>query len=83
MTPAKMQEALKRHLDPTRLNFVYVTKDAEGLKAQLSSKAPSPIEYPTPKEEDVLALDKTISTFPLPMHPALIQVVDANRVMEK
>ncbi|MBS1152399.1 MAG: hypothetical protein H6Q89_4097 [Myxococcaceae bacterium] len=83
MTPARMQEALKRHLDPTRLNFVYVAKDAAGLKAKLSSKEPSPIEYPTPKGEDVLALDKTIASFPLPMHPDLIEIVDANAVMEK
>jgi zinc protease len=83
MTPAKMQEALKRHLDPTRLNFVYVTKDAAGLKAKLSSKAASPIEYATPKAEDVMSIDKTIATFPLPMHPALIEVVDANSVMER
>ncbi len=83
MTPEKMQEALKRHLDPTRLNFVYVTKDAEGLKAKLTSKDPSPIVYPTPKGEDVLAADKAIEAYPLPMHPALIEIVDANAVMEK
>lgn len=83
MTPAMMQEALKRHLDPTRLNSVYVTKDAAGLKEKLASKAPSPIEYSSPKPEDVLAIDKTIATFPLPMHPALIEIIDANAVMEK
>ncbi len=83
MTAAKMQEALKRHLDPTKLNFVYVTKDAAGLKEKLAKKEPSPIEYATLKGEDVMALDKTIATFPLPMHPALIEILDANAVMEK
>jgi zinc protease len=83
MTPTQMQEALKRHLDPTRLNYVYVTKDAADLRAKLVSKVPSPIEYASPKPEDVLALDKTIATFPLPMHPLLIEVIDANSFMEK
>jgi zinc protease len=82
MTPAVMQAALKRHLDPTALNFVYVTKDAAGLKAKLTGKAPSPIEYPSPKPAEVLELDKAIAPFPLPMHPELIEIVDANNVME-
>lgn len=82
MTPEAMQQALKRHLDPARLNFVYVTKDAAGLKAQLSSKAPSPISYPSPKPLEVLALDKTIQKVPLPMHPLAIETVGANAVME-
>ena len=82
MTPAAMQEALKRHLDPTQLNFVYVTKDAAGLKARLTRKESSPIEYPSPKPAEVLELDKTLAGFPLPMHPELIDIVDANNVME-
>jgi zinc protease len=83
MTPEQMQAALKRHLDPARFNFAYVTKDAEGLKAQLASKAPSPITYATPKPDDVLAADKQIEKFPLPMDPRLIQILDANSVMEQ
>lgn len=83
MTPAVMQDALKKHLDPARLDFVYVTKDAEGLKAQLTKKDPSPISYATPKPPDVLALDKTIEAFALPMAPEAIMIVDANHVMER
>lgn len=83
MTPATMQIALKKHLDPARLNFVYVTKDAEGLKAQLAKKDPSPIAYATPKPPEVLALDQTIGAYALPMHPDAISIVDANNVMER
>ncbi len=83
LTAEQMQQALKRHFDPKLLNFSFVTKDAAGLKAALTSKAPSPIAYPSPKPDEVLAADKEIEKFPLPMHPALIEVVGANSVMEQ
>jgi zinc protease len=83
MTPELMQAALKRNLDSTAFNFVYVTQDASGLKAALASKVASPITYPTPKSEEVLSVDKAIEKFPLPMHPGLIEVIDANAVMER
>ena len=43
------------NLDPKALNFVFVTKNAEGLRDALTSQAPSPIVYATPKPPEVVA----------------------------
>ncbi|MHB8875214.1 MAG: M16 family metallopeptidase [Myxococcaceae bacterium] len=83
MTPESVHAAVRRHLSTDRLNFVFVTKDARGLASSIASQAPSPITYPTPKAAEVLEADKAISRFPLPTHPALIEVKEAQQFMER
>lgn len=80
-TPEQVQAALKRHLDRAGLNFVFVTKDAEGLKAGLVSGAPSPVSYSAPKPPEVLAEDKAIERHPLPMTNDSVRIVEASEVM--
>ncbi|MFZ5472096.1 MAG: M16 family metallopeptidase [Myxococcota bacterium] len=82
MTPHALQQAAARHLTPSKLNFVYVTQDAEDLEARLASKKPSPIRYPTSKPAEVTKKDKTLEREPLPMHPQLIRIQDAQVFME-
>lgn len=83
LTPEQVQQAVKRHLALEKLNFVFVAKDGKGLSHALATQAPSPISYPTPKPPEVLEADKQLATFPLPMHPALIEVIEAQSFMEK
>jgi zinc protease len=83
MTREEVHRAVRRHLAPENLNFVFVTKDAEGLKAKLTSGEPSPITYQTPKAADVLEEDKKLSTFKLPLDPAQIVIQDAQGFMER
>jgi zinc protease len=83
MTPETVLAAVKRHLSPANLNFVFVTKDAKGLESALAENSPSPISYPSPKPDAVLKLDETIGVYPLPTHPALIQTERAQDFMEK
>ncbi len=83
MTPQSVHEALRRHVQPDALNFAFVTQDAEGLAQALRSGQPSPITYASPKEADLLELDKTLSTFKLPVRPDAVEVIPAQTVMEK
>jgi zinc protease len=83
MTPQSVHEALRRHVHPEALNFVFVTQDAEGLAQALRSGQPSPITYASPKEEALLKRDEVLSTFKLPVRPDAIQVVPVQTVMEK
>lgn len=83
LTPEQMQAAMRKYVDAGNLNFVYVAKDAEALKTALMTQAPSPISYPTSKDDAVLKADKAVSVYPLPMHPSLIEVIDAQAFMEK
>ena len=83
LTREEVQAALKRHLDPGKLNFVYVTKDAEGLKAALASGAPSPITYAAPKDAEVTQADATIATRFLTLDPDRIEVQEAQSFMAR
>ena len=83
MTPQSVHEALRRHVHPEALNFVFVTQDAEGLAQALRSGQPSPITYASSKEEALLKRDEVLSTFKLPVRPDAIQVVPVQTVMEK
>lgn len=83
LTPEEVHAAVKRHLSLARLDFAYVTQDAEGLTAQLTSGQPSPIEYPSPKPAEVLEVDKAIVGFPLPIHPDAIQTAPADQFMAR
>lgn len=83
LTREQVDAAVKRHLDPAGLAWVYVTKDAQGLKAKLASGAPSPIDYPTPKDPSVLLEDKAIVSEPLPIAKDRIFVEPAQQFMEK
>ncbi|GMU59266.1 MAG: hypothetical protein AMXMBFR34_10290 [Myxococcaceae bacterium] len=83
ITPEQVQATAKRELAPELLNFVFVTKDAEGLQAALVSQAPTPITYATSKPAELLSTDKRIATTPLPTHPGLIRVVPASEFMRE
>lgn len=83
MTPEQVQAAARHELDPAQLNFVFVTKDAEGLKDGLVSQAPTPITYATGKSAEILSDDKLIAVTPIPAHPELIRVLPAAEFMKE
>ncbi|NTX08117.1 pitrilysin family protein [Myxococcus sp. CA040A] len=83
MTPQSVQEVLRRRLHPTGLNFAFVTQDAEKLADALRTGQPSPITYASDKSEELLALDKVIVPYKLPVSPDAITVIPAQSFMEK
>jgi zinc protease len=83
MTPDELQATAQRELAPEFFNFVFVTKDAEGLKAALVSQDPTPITYSSRKPAELLATDERIATTPIPVHPSLITVLPAAEFMRE
>jgi zinc protease len=83
MTPEQVQAIARRELDPDQLNFVFVTKDAEGLKQLLVNQPPTPITYATSKSAEVLADDKVIAGQLIPVHAELIRVMSASEFMRE
>ncbi len=65
LTLEDVNEALRRHLQADNLEIVMVTKSAGDLRAELLKGAPSPIEYNSPKPDDILQEDRVIEGFPL------------------
>ena len=83
LTLADVNAAIKRHLQCENLDIVLVTKDAPSLKDALVNDAPSPITYPMPKQESVLAEDRQISTFPLKIKSDDVQIVPVTKLFAK
>jgi zinc protease len=82
MTLEQVNAAIRRHMHPDQAQFVFVAKDAEGLKRALASDAPSPVAYNTPKPKELTDEDAIIAKAPLGLPAARIEVIDAERVFE-
>lgn len=83
ITPAEAQAAIQKYVDPAALNFVFVTRDAEGLAARLRSGASTPITYASPKAAPLLADDEKIATWPLPLIKDGVRIIEAADVMRR
>ena len=83
ITPADAQAALQKHVDPAALNFAFVTRDAEGLAAQLRAASPRPITYASPTPPPLLADDEKIASWPLLLINDQVQIIDAAEVMKR
>jgi zinc protease len=78
LTVEQVNDAVRRHLRTTGLSIVMVAERGEELKQQLLSGAPSPISYASPKPDDILAEDKVVERWPVPVSE--VRVVSAEDV---
>lgn len=82
LTVADVNAAVKRHLQAERLTIAIVTGDAEGMRTALTSEAPTPIEYASPKPETILNEDKQIASVPLGIAAEKVRVVPVETMFE-
>lgn len=82
LTLEDVNAAIRRHIHTDAAQFVFVTRDGEGLAAALADDTPSPVEYNTEKSEALLAEDAEIASRPFGLSVGRIEVVDAGRVFE-
>jgi len=84
MTKVQVDRAIRKHLDPRRLTIAIVSDNAKALRAELLSGKPTPITYDTQDTPaEVLAQDKSIAGFPLPITASRIKIVPAGVMFEK
>ncbi|MGH7730074.1 MAG: M16 family metallopeptidase, partial [Candidatus Eiseniibacteriota bacterium] len=79
----EVNAAIRKHLRPDRLWIAAVSEQADSLAAWLASGAPSPMQYATPKPDDVLMEDKTIEAYPLALRREKIQVVPVDAMFAR
>ncbi len=77
-----VNEAIKRHLKSNQMRVVMISSDAEALRDSIVSGQPSPITYNSPKSEQIIAEDKVIEKYPIPIKPEWVQVISIDRVFE-
>jgi len=82
LTREQVNDAVRRHLDPANARIAIVTGTAGALATALAADDPSPIAYPTPKPEEVLAEDEIIASYPLRLAPEKISTVAVDRMFE-
>ncbi len=83
VTLDEVNAAIKKYWQYENLQIVFVTKDAQALKAALVADAPSPITYATAKPPQILAEDREISVFPLKVQAKDVKIVPIGRLFLK
>jgi zinc protease len=82
LTAEQVNAAIRRHLQADDLYLVFITRDAEGMKRKLVSGEPTPIVYAGPQPEHVLAEDREIASYPLPVTEADVTILRIEDVFE-
>ena len=82
LTLADVNKAIKKYLATDKMRIVLITKDAEGLKKQITENKPGEITYASPKPAEVLAEDKIISTFPISVKAENITITPVDKVFQ-
>jgi zinc protease len=84
MKKADVDRAVRKHLTLSGLSIAIVADKAQALADQLASDAPTPVTYDTAgTPPDVLAEDKIIEKFPVPISKGAIRVVPVEQMFER
>ena len=75
LTREEVNAAIKKYLQYEEMKIAMVTNNAEEFKEALVSEAVGPIEYATPKPDEVLEEDKLIMKYPLNISEADVDIV--------
>lgn len=76
----QVNAALKKHLDPDKLQMALVVPAGEKFKEQLIEGKPSPIVYASEKPAEVIDEDKRILDYPLGLSAAQVTVIPVGQV---
>jgi zinc protease len=82
LTPADVNAAIRRHMRAENIEIVGVAKDTDEISAALTSEAPTPVHYNSPKPQDVLDEDKIVERWPLGLRREDVTVVPVTTVFE-
>lgn len=76
LTPEHVNAAIRRHLDPSRLQIGIVAPDASGLADAIATERPSPITYEgRTVPEDVIAQDRAVQELRIGIPRERIRIV--------
>ncbi|MBN1446733.1 MAG: insulinase family protein [Bacteroidetes bacterium] len=82
LTLEDVNDAIRRHIQFHDLKIAVVTSGAEQFVEELVADQPSPVEYDTPKPQEVLDEDLQIMVYPLNVQRANISVISVDQVFE-
>jgi zinc protease len=83
LTPETVKAAIDRNLQADNMWVVFITSNAEALKAKLVSGEATPIRYAAQQPPELLAEDEEIASFPIPVKAEDITIMPIAEVFEK
>lgn len=83
LTLEDVNAAIKKHLQYKDLKIAIVTGDAAGMRATLTSEAPTPVTYTTPKADEVVKEDREIAAVPFAISAERIGSVPVTEAFER
>ncbi len=83
LTVEQVNNAIKKHIQYNNVKFAMITSDAESFKNDLVNNTASPIEYDSPKPDEVYEADKEISTFKLNFKADKVKIVPVDKMFQK
>ncbi|MEP1742658.1 MAG: pitrilysin family protein [Kangiellaceae bacterium] len=82
LTLDDVNRVIKTHLQLEDVHYVFITKDAKGLKERLSNNTISPMKYNSAKSDELLAEDKIIQNYDLNIPTKNIHIKPIETVFE-
>jgi zinc protease len=83
LTPARVNDAVRRNLQYENMYVVFITADAEGMKRRLLGGEPTPITYAGERSREVLEEDRIIASFPIRVREENITIIPIAEVLER
>lgn len=80
LTRDQVNEVIAKHLQDENVQFVFITKDSEELRARLISEETSSITYLSEMPADVLEEDKIIQDYELGFNTQKVKIVPVSDV---
>jgi zinc protease len=82
LTVEDVNAAIRRRLHAENIQIVGVAKDADAITAALTGDQPTPVQYNSPKPQEVLDEDKVVERWPLHLRKQDVTVVPIASVFE-
>jgi zinc protease len=81
-TPEQVNAAIRKYLRADNFHLVVITADAAAFRRKLLSGEATPITYAGERDADVLAQDKELARWPIPVKSEDVTVLPIDKVLE-
>lgn len=83
ITREEVNAAIKKYLSTDHLAIAIVTGDAGGLREKMVNDEPTPIEYASEKEPEILEEDQEIASYPLGIAEDAVTIVPVEDLFQQ
>ncbi len=82
LTRERVHAAIRRHLQTRNVQVVMIAQGCAALRDKLLSGEPSPIQYNSPKPEEILKEDEVVKSWPLALKAGNVRIVPVEQIFE-